>query len=437
MNEDERLVQRARAVIAPPARTCYPITIGRGRGTVVTSVDGRRFLDFTSGLAVLNLGHNHPKVMEAVQRQLKRHVHAGAICCSQTTVAAAEELVSIAPDGLDMLFFGNSGTEAVEDALKLARYTTGRQSIIACTGGFHGRTMGALSLTSNSSACRRGYQPLLPSVYHVNYPACFTCQCGLNPEACGGRCLEEIERLFQCQVPPEEVCAMVVEPFLGEGGYNAAPESYLKGLRRICDEYGILLIFDEVQSGVGRTGRWFCCEHAGVRPDIVTVANAVASGFPLGAVVASTELLRQWDLPAHGSTLGGNPVSCAAAVATLKVIREEGLLEAARVAGSRMLSFLQELAAQNPRVGEVRGMGCMIGVEFVDEAGGADGTLCEELIDKCLGKGLILIGCGLKRNVVRLIPPLNVTDGELGEGMAILADVLHELSGKVRNQGRM
>lgn len=431
MGWDERLIQRARAVIAPPAHPFYPITIGRGSGAVVTSRDGRRFLDFTSGLAVLNLGHNHPKVMEAVQRQLNSHVHAGGIYYSEATLPAAEELAAVAPDGLDMLLFGNSGSEAVEDAIKLARYTSGRQSIIACTGGFHGRTLGALSLTSCSSTCRSRYQPLLPSVYHVCYPACFTCPCGLNPEACGDRCLDEIERLFQYQVPPEEVCAMLVEPFLGEGGYYPAPKSYLEGLRRICDRYGILLIFDEVQSGVGRTGRWFCCEHAGVRPDIVTVAGAVASGFPLGAVVASAELMRQWDSPPHGSTFGGNPVSCAAALATLRVIREEGVLEAARVTGSRILTSMQELAMQNPRIGEVRGVGCMIGVEFVDEAGGADGSLCHDLIEKCLGKGLILIGCGLKQNVVRLIPPLNVTDAELSEGMAIFADTLHELSGKV------
>ncbi len=432
MDEDERLIQRAQAVIAPPAHPCYPIMIGRGRGTVVTSRDRRRFLDFTSGLAVLNLGHNHPKVMEAVQQQLKSHVHAGGIYYSEVTVAAAEELLSIAPDGLDMLSFGNSGSEAVEDAVKLARYTSGRQSIIACTSGFHGRTLGALSLTSSSSACRSRYQPLLPFVHHVSYPACFICPCGMNPEACGDRCLEEIERLFQYQVPPEDVCAVLVEPFLGEGGYYPAPKSYLEGLRRICDRYGILLIFDEVQSGVGRTGRWFCCEHAGVRPDIVTVAGAVASGFPLGAVLAPAGLMRLWGPPVYGSTVGGNPVSCAASRATLRVIKEEGLLEAARAAGSRVLTSLQELAMQNPRIGEVRGMGCMIGVEFVDEAGAADGRLCQELVEKCLEKGLILIGCGLRRNVVRLIPPLNVTDVELSDGMAIFADALHELSGKVR-----
>lgn len=374
------------------------------------------------------MGHNHPKVIEAVERQLESHAHCGGSYCSEVTVAAAEKLVSIAPDGLDMLCFGNSGAEAVEAALKLARYTSGRQAVISCTGGFHGCTLGALSLSSSSSACRRGYQPLLPCVYQVSYPACFICASGVNPEACGARCLEEIERVFERQVPPEEVCAIFVEPFLGEGGYYPAPANYLRGLRRICDEYGILLVFDEVQSGIGRTGRWFCCEHAAVRPDLIVVANAVASAFPLGAVVASAELMRQWDCDAHTSTCAGNPVSCAASLATLRGIEEEGLLEAARMAGKRMLSFLRELAMQDPRIGEVRGMGCMIGVEFVDEAGEADASLCRKVIDECLAHGLILIDCGLKRNVVRLIPPLNVQGAELGEGMAILADALRKLS---------
>lgn len=428
MTEDDRLVQRALAVIAPPAHHYYPITIAHGKGTEVVSIDGRRFLDFSSGLAVLNLGHNHPKVIQAVKKQADHYLHAGGIYYSEATVAAAEELTSVTPQGLDMLFFGNSGAEAVEGALKLARYTSGRQTIIACTGGFHGRTMGALSLTSSSSAYRRRYHPLLPSVYHVSYPACFICSCGMNAEACGGKCLEELDRLFQRQVPPEEVAAIIIEPFLGEGGYYPAPRSYLKGLRKICDQYGILLIFDEVQSGIGRTGKWFCCENAGVKPDILVTAKAVASGLPLGAVIASRQLMNKWDSPSHGSTFGGNPVSCAAALATLRAIKEEGLLERSCVAGAKMVSYLQEVAMHNPSIGEVRGMGCMIGVEFVDEAGAADGRLCQNLIDECLAKGVILIGCGLKRNVVRLIPPLNVSDAELKQALGIFSDALVELT---------
>ena len=428
MTEDDKLVQRGLAVLAPASHHYYPISIARGEGTVVVSKEGRRFLDFSSGLAVLNLGHNHPKVLAAVREQLASFVHTGGIYYNETTVSTAEELLAVTPPGLDMLFFGNSGAEAVEGALKLARYASGRQAIISCTGAFHGRTLGALSVTSSSSAYRRRYHPLLPSVYQVSYPACFICPCGLTPDACGNKCLEEITRLFERQIPPEEVCAIIVEPFLGEGGDYPAPRSYLKGLRTICDQYGILLIFDEVQSGIGRTGKWFCCEHAGVRPDIMTVAKAIASGFPLSAVVASKELMRRWDALSHGTTFGGNPVSCAAARATLQVIRGEGLLDAAHAVGSRLLSYLQELALQNPRIGEVRGMGCMIGVEFVDEAGVADSRLCQNLIEDCLAKGLIIIGCGLKRNVARLIPPLNVTSEELGEALEIFTYSLKELS---------
>ena len=428
MNEESLVVQRGLAVFTPASHHYYPIVIGRGAGTQVISKEGRRYLDFTSGLAVLNLGHNQPQVMDAVRSQLECYVHTGAIYYSEATVAAAEELISITPPGLDMLFFGNSGAEAVEGALKLARYTSGRQAIISCTGAFHGRTLGALSVTSSSAAYRRRYHPLLPSVYQVGYPSCFNCPCGLTPDACGTRCLEQITRLFERQIPPEEVCAFIIEPFLGEGGYYPAPASYLKGLRSICDAYGILLIFDEVQSGIGRTGKWFCCEHAGVVPDIVTVGKAIASGFPLSAVVAGRGVMQKWEQGSHGSTFGGNPVSCAAALATLRVIKDTELLSASLAAGSRALSFLQGLASQNPLIGEVRGVGCMIGVEFVDPGGAADGALCVRLLERCLAKGLILINCGLHRNVARFLPPLNVTSDEMAEALDIFAAVLAEIS---------
>ena len=427
MREDETIIQRGLAVFTPALHIYYPFAIVKGEGTTVISTDGRRYLDFTSGLAVLNIGHNHPRVMEAVRQQLDSFVHTGGIYYSEASVAAAEDLLSVTPPGLDMLFFGNSGAEAVEGALKVARYSSGRQAIISCSGAFHGRTLGALSVTTSSSAYRRHYHPLLPSVYQVSYPACFNCPCGLTPDACGTKCLEEISRLFERQVPPDEVCAIIIEPFLGEGGYYPAPQRYLQGLRAICDEYGILLIFDEVQSGIGRTGDWFCCQHAGVVPDVMTVAKAIASGFPLSAVVGSRAVMQKWDQGAHGTTFGGNPVSCAAARATLQAIREEGLLEASRASGSRALTFMQGLASQNPCIGEVRGMGCMIGVEFVDAAGEADGRLCTTLIEQCLAKGLILIGCGLKRNVVRFIPPLNVTDQEMDQALEIFATAFDEV----------
>jgi 4-aminobutyrate aminotransferase len=428
MSEDERIVQRGINVFAPASHYYYPFAIAKGEGTLVYSMEGLRFLDFSSGLAVLNIGHSHPRVLDAVRNQLESYCHTGGIYYSESTVGAAETLLSVAPPGMDMLFFSNSGAEAVEGALKLARYTTGRQAIISCTGAFHGRTFGALSVTSSSSAYRRHYHPLLPSVYQVCYPACFVCPNGLTPEACGSKCLEELNRLFERQVPPEEVCAIIVEPFLGEGGYYPAPRNYLQGLRSICDEYGILLIFDEVQCGIGRTGKWFCSQHAGVTPDIMAVAKAIASGFPLSAVVASKKLMHNWEVGAHGTTYGGNPVSCAAARATLEVIREQNLLDAALSTGSRILSFMHDLASRNPCIGDVRGKGCMIGIEFVDDAGNADGRLCSAMMEQCLAKGLILIGCGLKRNVIRFIPPLNVTADEVEEALDIFARSLAELT---------
>jgi 4-aminobutyrate aminotransferase len=428
MNEDEMVVQRASAVFTPAAHYYYPMAISRGEGARVISKQGLRFLDFTSALGVLNIGHRHPKVLAAVRAQMESCLHTGGIYYSDATVAAAEALVAITPPGLDMLFFSNSGAEAVEGALKLARYTTARQGIISCTGAFHGRTLGAVSVTSSSSAYRRHYHPLIPSVYQVCYPSCYVCPCGLTPDACGTKCLDDINRLFERQIPPEEVCAIIVEPFLGEGGYYPAPAKYLQGLRAICDQYGILLIFDEVQSGIGRTGKWFCCDHAGVVPDILTTAKALASGLPLSAVVASKKVMQKWEQGAHGTTFGGNPLSCAAARATIEVIREEGLLERALYMGTRALSFLQELASRNPRIGDVRGKGCMIGIEFVDGAGAADGRFCAGLIEQCFANGLILIGCALKRNVVRFIPPINVTAQEMEEALDILAASLAELS---------
>lgn len=430
MNADDLVVQRALAVLAPASHHFYPITVAKGEGTAVFSGDGRRYLDFSSGLAVLNLGHSHPAVQEAVREQLEKFVHTGGVYYSEATVLAAEELVSVTPPGLDMLFFGNSGAEAVEAALKLARFTSGRQAIVSCSGAFHGRTLGAVSVTSSSSAYRRRYHPLIPSVYQVSYPACFACPHGLTPEVCALRCLDEISRLFEHQVHPEEVCAIIIEPFLGEGGYYPAPRNYLKGLRAICDQYGILLIFDEVQSGIGRTGKWFCCEHAEVVPDIMTTAKALASGFPLGAVVSTRERMLRWDPSAHGTTFGGNSASCAAALATIRTIRDESLLDAAVNAGARALTFLQALALKHSCIGDVRGMGCMIGVEFVDEAGGPDSRLCADLIQECREKGLILIGCGLKRNIIRFIPPLNVTAAEMDEALEIFAGTLVELSAR-------
>jgi 4-aminobutyrate aminotransferase len=342
-------------------------------------------------------------------------------------VAAAERLTAITPKGLDMLFFSNSGAEAVEGALKLARYVTGRQGIVSFTGAFHGRTLGALSVTTSSARYRKNYHPLLPSVYQAPYPYCFRCPFRQQPESCNLACFSYLEEMLARQLYPEEVAAIIIEPFLGEGGYAPAPVPFLVALRKLCDRHGILLIFDEVQSGIGRTGRWFAGDLHGIVPDILTVAKGIASGFPLSAVVATEKLMNKWPSGAHGTTFGGNPVACAAAIATIQVIEEEGLLAKAAAGGERALARLAELAERYPAIGDVRGFGYMIGVEFVTKGGAADADACRKVLEHCLAQGLILINCGLERNVVRFIPPLIVTDAEMGMALDIFEQAVQAL----------
>lgn len=413
------LVNRAANVFTPALHLYYPVAIASGCGATIESTDGRLYLDFSSGLAVLNVGHNHPRVLEAARRQMDCFIHTGGIYYNEASVSAAEKLVSITPDGLDMVFFSNSGAEAVEGALKLARFTTGRQGIISFTGAFHGRTLGAISLTTSSVNYRRRYQPLLPSVYQSPYPLCFRCPFQASPEKCELSCLRYLRSIFERQIPAEEVAAIIIEPVLGEGGYYPAPAKFLVELRKLCTDHGILLIFDEVQSGMGRTGRWFAGERSGVVPDIMTVAKGIASGFPLSAVVAGKDLMQRWDPGAHGTTFGGNPVSCAASIATIEVIQRQKLLDKATMGGVRALDRLRKIAATFPVIGDVRGFGHMIGIEFVDKLGEPDGNACRKVLDHCLEKGLILIGCGPMRNIVRFIPPLIVSAEEMESALDI------------------
>ncbi|KAF0218526.1 MAG: 4-aminobutyrate [Geobacteraceae bacterium] len=413
MKKNGSTVRRSTGVFTPALHLYYPITIARGNGIYIESVDGKRYMDFSSGLAVLNVGHSHPRVLESAGKQLDSLVHTGGVYYNETTVAAAERLVSITPSGLDMVFFSNSGAEAVEGALKLARYVTGRQGIISFTGGFHGRTLGAISVTTSSARYRKNYHPLLPSVYQVPYPCCFRCPFHQKSDACSLCCLHYLNETFLRQISPEEVAAMIIEPVLGEGGYYPAPVQFLQGLREICDRHGILLIFDEVQSGMGRTGRWFAADHAAVTPDILAVAKGIASGFPLSAVIAGKKLMEKWPSGAHGTTFGGNPVSCAASIATIDVINGEGLLAKSSASGDKALARLREIAGRCPVIGDVRGYGHMIGIEFIDNKGAPDSEACKKMLDHCLQKGLVLINCGLEKNVIRFIPPLTATDAEM------------------------
>jgi len=420
MKKADPIVRRAQKVFTPALHMYYPMTIAHAKGIHVYTDAGRKYMDFSSGLAVLNIGHNHPRVLEAVRNQLLHCVHTGGIYYNETSVAAAEHLVSITPDGLDMLFFSNSGAEAVEGALKLARYVTGRQGIISFTGAFHGRTLGAVSITTSSSRYRNFYHPLLPSVYQVPYPYCYRCAFRCKRGTCNLHCLAFLREFMERVISPREVAAIIIEPVLGEGGYFPAPGNFLSGLRELCTEHGILMIADEVQSGMGRTGQWFAVDCHGVVPDILTAAKGIASGFPLSAVVSTRELMEKWPSGSHGTTFGGNPVSCAASIATIEVIREDGLLEKAATTGEAVLQGLREFSGSHPFIGSVRGCGYMIGIEFVGENGEPAGDACQKVLDFCLKKGLILIGCGMERNVIRFIPPLIATEQEINEGVEIL-----------------
>lgn len=428
MTTSARIITREKTVITPALHLYHPLAIEQGNGCWVTDLEGKRYLDCAAGTATLNIGHNHPRVRERVLRQLERFVHTGGIYYNDTTVAAAELLTSVTPAGLDMIFFSNSGAEAVEGALKLARFVTGRQGIIAFSGAFHGRTLGTVSVTTSSARYRSRYHPLLPSVWHAPFPHCFRCPLGHRPESCSLACFGALEEMLGRLVTPAEVAAILIEPVLGEGGYVPAPPEFLNRLRRLCDWHGILLIFDEIQSGMGRTGEWFAAQRYGVMPDIMTVAKGIASGFPLSALVAKRELMEQWPSGAHGTTFGGNPVACAAAIATIETIRDEGLLPRCVELGEHALARLREMRQRRPLIGDVRGMGLMIGVELVEPDGGPAGNACERLLEWCRERGLLIINCGPDRNVLRLAPPLTITDGELEQALSIIEEGLGAVS---------
>ena len=414
------IIARQERVFTPALHIYHPLVIERGEGSWVIDTEGRRYLDLSSGLAVLNIGHNHPRVLERVGQQVAKFVHTGGIFYNETTLSAAEALTTVTPEGLDMLFFSNSGAEAVEGAIKLARFVTGRQGIVAFSGAFHGRTLGTVSLTASSARYRARYHPLLPSVFHAPYPACHACMFGCNGERCSLACLEYLREMLRHVITPDEVATIIIEPVLGEGGYVPAPAIFLLELRRLCDQHGILLIFDEVQSGMGRTGDWFAAQRYGVTPDVMAVAKGIASGFPLSAVVARAGIMEQWPMGAHGTTFGGNPLACAAAMATIEIIRDEGLLPRSRVLEERAMVRLRSMAERYPPIADVRGLGLMIGVELATADGTPDGEGCERLTTYCRDQGLIIINCGPERNVIRLIPPLTISDSELAQALDIL-----------------
>src|SRR5712692_1528065 len=360
------IIARDAVVVSPSYTRGYPLVMERGDGAMVEDVDGNIFLDCAAGIAVNATGHSHPDVVKAIIEQAQRFLHmSGTDFYYEPQVRLAEDLAKVTPiDGGVRSFFGNSGTEAIEACVKLARYATGRDNIIAFLGGFHGRTMGALALTASKAIQRRGFGPMMPGVYHAPYADCYRCPLGLEAKNCAAECLNYIEQqIFVHLVSPDEVAAVVVEPIQGEGGYVVPPDQFIQRLRELTKAHGILLVADEVQSGMGRTGRMFAIEHTGVRPDMLAIAKGIASGMPLGVAAARGDLMT-WPPGAHASTFGGNPVSCAAAVATLKLLKERLIANAADV-GGYLMTGLEALKDNHRLIGEVRGRGLMIGVELV------------------------------------------------------------------------
>jgi 4-aminobutyrate aminotransferase len=424
------LIERDARVVSPSYTRGYPLVIERGFGSMVEDVDGNVFLDCAAGIAVNATGHSHPDVVRAIQEQIGKFLHmSGTDFYYEPQVRLAEELAAVTPvEGGARAFFSNSGAEAIEAALKLARYATKRPNVIAFLGGFHGRTMGALSVTSSKTVQRRGFGPFVPGVFHAPYADCYRCPMKLQPETCAAECLDFIEhQLFLHLVSPDEVAAVLVEPIQGEGGYVVGPDVFMRRLRELTRQRGILLVADEVQSGIGRTGAMFAIEHTGVTPDAVAMAKGIASGLPLGVTVARADLMT-WPPGTHASTFGGNPVSCVAALATLKLLRDQLTANAAAV-GAHLMAGLKALMERHPIIGDVRGRGLMVGVELVRDRTTKERATTERdaVVNTAFKRGLLILGAG--KNAIRFCPPLVLTRAQADTAVQILDESLCEVMG--------
>lgn len=431
----QKIIERDHEVLSSAYARDYPFVISHGRGAEVWDVDGRRYLDMTCGVAVTNTGHAHPKVVEAVKDQAEKFLHmAGSDFYYEVQVELAEKLSDIAPFSEPaMTFLGNSGTEAVEGSLKLARYVTGRPQFIGFLKGFHGRSMGSLSATSSKPVQRRGYFPTTPGFTHVPYPDTYRPLLNMDGYSdYGERIVDYIEQtIFKTIVPAEEVAAILVEPVQGEGGYIVPTTGFLPALRRLCNKYGILMIADEVQSGMGRTGKWWAIENFGVEPDIVASAKGIASGLPLGAVIARKSIMSKWPRSSHGTTFGGNPLACAAAVATIDLLGDKngkgGMIENAAKVGRYMLNRLQQMITSHPSIGHVRGLGMMLAVELVKNVETREPAtdLRNELISRTFNHGLLTYGCGV--STLRFMPPLMLSREHADEALDLFEQSLTEV----------
>jgi 4-aminobutyrate aminotransferase len=427
-----RLIEKDATYVSPSYTRYYPLVAETGQGAWIMDVDGNTFLDFTAGIAVAATGHCHPNVVQAIRFQSERLLHmSGTDFYYPAEVLLAEKLSEISPgEGIKRVYFGNSGAEAVEAAFKLARWHSRRELNLAFYGAFHGRTMGALSLTASKTIQRKYYNPLVPGITHIPYPYCYRCPYQLCYPQCGLTCVRWVETtLFRTTIPPEEVAALFVEPIQGEGGYIVPPPEFHREMHALCEKFGILYVADEVQSGMGRTGKMFAMEHFGVVPDIITVAKGIASGLPLGAMIAKTEIMN-WEAGSHASTFGGNPVSCAAAMVTIKLL-QDGLMENAQRQGERLMEGLCRLQTVFEYIGDVRGKGLMVAVEFVKnrEKKTPYPKFRDSVVQKAFQKGLLLLGCG--ENSIRFSPPLIVNDEEVHVCLELFEEALQTVtSGK-------
>ncbi len=415
------------------------ILVERGEGACLYAADGRSYLDFTCGIGVTNTGHCHPRVVAAIREQAGLLLHGQAnIVYHRPMLELVGALREVMPPALDSFFFSNSGAEAVEGALKLARQATGRPDVIVFSGGFHGRTAGAMALTSSKGKYRGGYAPLPSGVHIAPFAACYGCAVARAggkdtaalsygapaTDGCCGEPLRQLRHMLVTETVPEDVAAILVEPVQGEGGYIVPPASFIRGLREICDEHGILLIADEVQSGFGRTGKFFAMEHFDVLPDIMTIAKGIASGLPLSGVAARREIMEKWHPGSHGGTYGGNAVACAAAVATIRAIQEEGMVDNAATLGALLKAELAAAGGRHAAIGDVRGLGLMVGVELVTRDGAPDAALTKRVLAGCRERGLLLLNCGPYDNVVRFIPPLVVGEEQVRRAVRIFEETL-------------
>lgn len=417
------LYEKSLDLFPPVANRATHLGIVRGEGVYVWDETGRKYLDFASGVAVVNCGHNHPYVVKKAKEQMDKLIHGGHnVVYYASYIELAEKILGHV--GSDYkIYFSNSGAEANEAAIKLAKQVTRRPGIISFKRSFHGRTLATTTLTASNAKYRRNYEGLLPSVYYAEYP--YAIRTGLSEEQEVARCLGQLDEIFHDLIEPEQVACMILEPIQGEGGYIVPPKSFLQALRKICDQHGILLAFDEVQTGFGRTGKMFAYENFDVKPDIMTLAKAIANGFPLSAMVAKRSLMDKWPAGTHGGTFGGNPVACAAGVAVFELL-EGGLIDHAAEIGGYFKEKLEVLKEKHHEILEIRGLGLMIGAEFVDKQGHPDAALVAGIREKALEKGLILLSCGVSKNVIRFIPPLIVNEEQIDQAMKIFTESVEE-----------